>query len=80
VTVPTIDTIARDVTFVAELNGLLARHMFLRHPGRTIDLIQESDEGRDEEESSEDTDARDGIRTAMKNLHTDATIGSITHG
>src|SRR5690349_7849010 len=41
VTVATVDAVARDVTLVAELNGLLACDVHLRDPRRGVHSIEE---------------------------------------
>src|SRR5579862_2431050 len=68
VAVPAVETVAGDVPLVAELNRLFARDARLRHPRRTIDFREESEQAGDEEHGAKNTDAGDGVRAAMKNL------------
>jgi hypothetical protein len=68
VTVAAVDAIARYMTFVAELDRLLARHVHLRNPWRSVDLIGEVEKSGDEEERAENADPGYRVRAAMKNL------------
>src|SRR5262249_24925476 len=68
VAVPAVDAVAGDVALVAELNRLLARDLRLREPRRAIDLIEEVEKGRDEENGAEDADPSNRVRGAVKDL------------
>ena len=68
VAIAAIDAVTRDVALVAELDGLFARDVDLRHPRRSIDLINEVEKSADEEDCTEDADPCNRVRAAMKNL------------
>ena len=52
--VAAVDAVPRDVTLMAELNGLLARHVHLRDPRGSIDLKGEVEKSDNEKEGPED--------------------------
>ena len=66
--VAAVGAVAADVAFVTERNGLLARDMGLRDPGRPVHLCEQDEERRDKENCAEETDARDGVGAAVKDL------------
>src|SRR5581483_1887284 len=68
VAIAAVDAVAGDVTFVAELDRLLARHVRLGDPGRAVDFVEEAEERGDEKDGAEDTDPRDRVGAAMKDL------------
>jgi len=67
-TVAAVDAVITDVVLVAKLHGLLTRNVLPRQIGRA--RYREYGHGRqpDQKEGRKDTEARDKIRTAMKNL------------
>src|SRR5215467_5137742 len=72
---PAVDAVAADVTFVAELDGLLARDARLRDPRRSIDLVEQAEERGHREDRAEDTDFRDRVGAAVEDLHEAPTSG-----
>src|SRR5262249_9034792 len=66
---PAGDAVATDVTFVAELDGLLAGDVRLGDPGRSVDLVEEAEKGRDSEQRAEDADLGNCVGAAVEDLH-----------
>src|SRR5262245_19263674 len=68
VAVPAVDPVAANVPLVTELNGLIARRVYLGHPGRTIHFGKERQKTGDEENSAEDADPSNRVGAAVKDL------------
>src|SRR5215475_3310132 len=68
VAVPTVDPHRADMVLVGELDRLDPRHALLRDVGGAVDDVEEPEEEGDEENETEDGDARDGVRAAMEDL------------
>jgi hypothetical protein len=68
VTVAAIYSVIAYVVLVAELNGLLAREISLSVIGRPVELEQQPDDDRDEENRAEDTNLGDEVGASMKDL------------
>ena len=66
--VAAVDAVIPDVMLVAELHRLLARNVLPRQIGRAGHRKYGNERQSDQKESRKDTEARDKIRTAMKNL------------
>src|SRR5262249_35104145 len=78
VAVAAVDAVAADMTLVAELDGRFARDVRLRHPGRSVDLVEKAEERRDREQRAEDADFRDRVGTAVEYLHEAPASGRAT--
>jgi len=66
--VAAVDAVIANVMLVAELHGLLTRNVLPRQIGRARHRKYGHQRQPDQEEGRKDTEARDKIRTAMKNL------------
>ena len=67
-TVAAVDAVIADVMFVAELHRLLTRNVLPRQIGRARHRKYGYERQPDQKEGRKDTEARDKIRTSMKNL------------
>src|SRR5260370_42674062 len=67
-TVAAVDPVVADVVFMAELHRLLTGNVLPRHIGRTRHREHSHERDSDQKKSRKDTESRDEIRTAMKNL------------
>src|SRR5437667_2945823 len=67
-TVAAVDAVIAHVMLVAELHRLFPRHVLPRHIGRTGHRDDRDKRNSDQEERRKHTEARDEVRTAMKNL------------
>ena len=56
------------MAFVTELKRLRARDARLRHPGRSVDFVEEAQKRGDEEHGAKNADLCDGVGAAMKDL------------
>src|SRR5207244_1022074 len=68
VAVAAVDAVAGDVSFVAELDRLLARDARLGDPRRAVDLVEEAEQGRDDEDGAEDADAGKRVGGTVEDL------------
>jgi hypothetical protein len=67
-TIPAVNAVIAHMMLVAELDGLLARHVLARHIGRTGDSEHRDQRQSSQKNSGEHTEPGDEVRTAMKNL------------
>ena len=79
VTVTTIDAVVSHVMLVAELNGLIATHPLIGDVGRSDNHQRRRESKTGEDRGSEQTNPRNKICTAMKNLgHVSVALARIT--
>ena len=67
-TVPAVDAIVAHVVLVAELDGLLARDVLVRQIRSAGQAYHAPESQGCEQRPKKDTEPRDEIRTAVKNL------------
>src|SRR5689334_12320498 len=78
VAVAAVDAVAGDVTFVAELNRLFASDARPGHPRRSVDLCGQAEQASHDEHRAENTDARDRVGAAVKDLRHRTLVPTVT--
>src|SRR3954447_11915506 len=73
--VAAVDVVAGDMPFLAEPDRLLGCDPRLGHPRRAIDHRRQREERGDDEHRAENTDARNRVRAAMKDLRHQSVYG-----